>query len=67
MLTLEYNEELAKKVQREEAIEEGIEKGIEETTVKVVRNALKKNLSISDIAELTGLTEEEVNALKESN
>lgn len=91
MLTLEYNEELAKKVQREEAreeglreglqegiqkgiqkgiekgIEKGMEKGIEETTIKFIKNAFKKNLAISDIAELTGLTEEEINAWKKLN
>lgn len=90
-LTLEYNEELAKKVQREEAreeglkeglqeglqkgleeglekgLEKGVEKGVEETTIKFIKNALKKKLAISDIVELTGVTEEEINKWKELN
>lgn len=86
-LTLEYNEELAKKVQREEAreeglkeglqeglqkglqkgLEKGLEKGVEETTIKFIKNALKKKLAISDIVELTGVTEEEINKWKELN
>lgn len=65
MLTLEYNEELAKKIQREEAREEGKEEGKEEARLEFAKNALKKNLTISDIAELTGLTEKEILKLKQ--
>ena len=37
----------------------------EEKVRETVRNALKKNLTVSDIAELTGLTAAEIEALRE--
>ena len=62
--------------EKEKGIEEGIEKGIEKGKVigieegekkkeiKIVKNMLKSNLSIETIMEVTGLTEEEIENIK---
>lgn len=58
---------------RKEGFEEGIEKGIEkgkaegekEKAIEIAMNLLKMNLSIEAICEATGLTEKEINKLKE--
>jgi predicted transposase/invertase (TIGR01784 family) len=47
----------------EEGLEKGLEKGIEEGIKKVAQKALKRGLPLEDIAELTGLTEEEIAGL----
>lgn len=65
-LTLEYDEELAKKVQIEETKEEGIEQGLEQGLERVAKEALKRNMSISDIVTLTGLSEKKILKLKQS-
>ncbi len=44
---------------RRDAIEEGIEKG----KIEIAKNMLKKNMPLSDIVELTGLTKEEIQKL----
>jgi predicted transposase/invertase (TIGR01784 family) len=43
--------------------EEGIEKGIEEGIEKVAINALNKGMSINEIIDITGLTEEQIERL----
>jgi predicted transposase/invertase (TIGR01784 family) len=43
--------------------EEGRAEGITEGRADVARNLKKKGMSISDIADVTGLTEEEIKAL----
>ena len=48
---------------REEGIQEGIEKGIEQRNVEIVRKMKEKGMSNAEIAELTGLTETEINDL----
>jgi predicted transposase/invertase (TIGR01784 family) len=60
MLLTEFNMDDAKRVWQEEAREEGIEKGIEKTA----KAALAKGLSVSDVADITGLGEEKVKKLK---
>jgi hypothetical protein len=40
-----------------------IEKGIE-TTIKIARRALARKMPVADIAEFTGLTEADIEALK---
>jgi predicted transposase/invertase (TIGR01784 family) len=60
MLFTEFNMDVAKKIWREEGVEEGIERGIEKTA----RSALAKGLSVSDVADITGLDEEGVRKLK---
>jgi predicted transposase/invertase (TIGR01784 family) len=44
--------------------EKGIEQGIEKGLVKVAKNALNKGMSIAEIIEITGLTAEQIKALK---
>ena len=56
---IEYNRRLA----RNEGWEEGREEGIEEARRLLARNMLAKGLAPSLIAEISGLTEEEVLAL----
>lgn len=48
----------------EEGIEKGINEGIKKGIEKVALNALNKGLSINEIIDLTGLTEEEIELLK---
>jgi predicted transposase/invertase (TIGR01784 family) len=60
MLLTEFNMDVAKRVWREEGVEEGIEKNREETA----KAALVKGLSVSDVADITGLDEERVKNLK---
>ena len=60
-------EEDKKKIQNSllfEAKEEGISKGISQEKVSIVKNMLKKNMSIEDISDVTGLTIDEINNLK---
>jgi predicted transposase/invertase (TIGR01784 family) len=49
---------------REEGLQEGLQKGRQEgrqgERVDIAKNLLRKNLSIEDVAEITGLTDEEV-------
>ena len=47
---------------RKEGIAEGEKKGI----LKVARNLLKKKVDISEIKELTGLTEKEIQELQDT-
>lgn len=47
----------------QEGIEKGIEKGIEQRNVEIVRKMKEKGMSNAEIAELTGLTETEINDL----
>jgi predicted transposase/invertase (TIGR01784 family) len=49
---------------REEGIEEGIEKGIEKGKIQVAKNMLAKNTTLDFIAEVTGLSIEEIKALQ---
>jgi predicted transposase YdaD len=56
MLLTEFNMDDAKRVWQEEAREEGLE--------KTAKAALAKGLSVSDVADITGLGEEKVKKLK---
>ena len=47
----------------EKGMKQGMEKGIEQATLNVVKNALKKGLSLELISELTGLPVEEIEKL----
>jgi predicted transposase YdaD len=60
MLFTEFNIDVAKRIWQEEALERGIEKTREETASA----ALAKGLSVSDVADITGLDEERVRKLK---
>jgi len=48
---------------REEGILEGIEKGIEKRNVEIAHKMKEKGLSNSEISEMTGLSEDEINDL----
>ncbi len=67
---VKYNEiEDAKREGKSLGIEEGKAlgkaEGIKEKTVEMVKNMLKKKMSIKDISEITGLTEENIQKLNE--
>ncbi|MCL2772644.1 MAG: hypothetical protein FWD71_04765 [Oscillospiraceae bacterium] len=63
MLTAEFDIDKYGEAMRKSGERKGIEKGIE----KVVLNAIKKNMPIEDIADMTGLTVDEINKLKHKN
>ena len=46
---------------------DGMEKGIQENKIEIAKNMLIKNLEIPLISEVTGLTVEEIEKLKEKN
>ena len=50
-----------------EAFADGIEQGIEQEKIETVKKMLEKNYSIQEIIDITGLTEEEITKIKESN
>ncbi len=52
----EYNYETDIRVQRREAFEDGVE----QKAIETANEALKMNLSIEQIAKLTGLSEEKI-------
>ena len=50
--------------ERQEGKLEGKTEGRKETLISVIRNMLKKQMSISTISELTGLSEKEIEKLQ---
>lgn len=50
---------------REEAIRQGLEQGIEQNKREITKRLLLKNLSIDEISEITGLSREEIQKIKE--
>ena len=64
MLFTEFDLDTAMEVWREEGMEKGMEKGIKEGEAKII-NALRKTMSIVEIARLTDLPVEEIEALTE--
>ena len=62
MLTLEYNEEVAKRVEREEAMEEGSE----QTRKLLIINNLRKGRPCDIVAEFLDVPIEEVEKIKDS-
>ncbi len=49
---------------REEGVEIGVEKGIEQEKIEIAKNCLTKGLSIEMIAEITGLSQAQIESLK---
>ncbi|MBE6141135.1 MAG: hypothetical protein E7172_06395 [Firmicutes bacterium] len=47
----------------EKGIAQGIEKGIEQNKITVAKNMLKKNIDMTDIVEITGLSEKRIKML----
>ena len=63
MLTAEFDIEKYGEAMRKSGEKSGIEKGIEKVAVK----AIKKNIPIEDISEMTGLTVDKIENLKKKN
>ena len=51
---------------KEEGIKEGIEKGEKESQLKIAKKLLERKMSTQEIAEITGLKEEEIEKLKDN-
>ena len=47
-----------------EGLEQGIEKGTQQKTLEIAKKMLNKNIDITTIEEITGLTKEEITKLK---
>ena len=47
----------------DDGVEDGIEKGIEQNQITVAKNMLKKNIDMTDIVEITGLSEKRIKML----
>jgi predicted transposase/invertase (TIGR01784 family) len=45
--------------------QEGIQEGREKTAWEIIKNSLKKGLSINTISEITGFSIEQINCMKE--
>ncbi|MDL2322975.1 hypothetical protein LJC52_03215, partial [Bacteroidales bacterium OttesenSCG-928-A17] len=61
---VDYAREEGRKKWREEGVEIGIKKGVEKGKILIAKNCLKKGLPSETIAELTDLSVEEINSLK---
>ena len=64
MLMQEFKTKDIARVNREAGREEGIELGIEQGVISVARELLSTNLTIDEIARVTGLTRVEVDHLR---
>jgi predicted transposase/invertase (TIGR01784 family) len=62
---MDHERAVARKEGRQEGRIEGRSEGRSEGRIEVAKNALRKNLSISDIADLTGLSPAEIEALRQ--
>ena len=49
---------------REKGLERGLERGREETQREIALNLLKKGIEVSDISEITSISEDEIKALQ---
>ena len=60
-----YPDHIQKEIEknREEGIEQGIEKGIEKGRIETARNMKAKGYPISDISDISGLTQQEIERL----
>ena len=69
-MTLQDELDMQRRLGHEEGIEEGIEKGLQEGRREekkdIALNMIHNNMSLEEIAKLTGLSIEEVRALAES-
>lgn len=64
MITLEYNEEIAKRVEREENREEGREQGRAEGREEIIKRCLEKFKSCEVVADMLDISLEEVQRVK---
>jgi predicted transposase/invertase (TIGR01784 family) len=56
----------AEQLNLEKSYDDGVGKGIEQRNIEIAKKMLTKNKAIEEIAELTGLTIEQIEALKHS-
>ena len=65
---LTYNTEMneARRKGWEEGIKQGIEKGEKESKLKIVKKLLARKIPTKEIAEITGLKEEEIEKMKDN-
>ena len=61
---LTYNTEMNEA--RRKGLEEGIEKGEKESKLKIAKKLLERKMSTKEIAEITGLKEEEIEKMKDN-
>lgn len=66
-LNFDDNDEMVKRTIRSEAFEDGITKGKTEEKLKTAKNLLKSGISEKIISDATGLSKEEINAIKLAN
>jgi len=57
------NSEFARRIHEHGLMEQGIEQGEHKKTIEIARKLIKKGTSISDISEITGLSEQETKQL----
>ena len=63
MLLAEYDYDTDIAVQRREAFDDGLSQGMQQAKLETAKNALTMNLSIEQVAALTGLSPEEIEKL----
>ena len=63
MLLTEYDYDTDIAVQRQEAYESGVEKGAQQKAIETAKNFISMGLSIEQVAQGTGLSIEEIQAL----
>ena len=63
MLLTEYDYDTDIAVQRQEAYESGVEKGLQQKAIETAKNFISMGLSIEQVAQGTGLSIEEIQAL----
>ena len=66
MLTLEYDEETARRVEREEAMEEGRREGGEQARRQLIISCLRKFKSCEVVADILDISVEEVQKIKDN-
>ncbi len=66
MLTLEYDEETARRVEREEAMEEGRREGGEQARRQLIISCLRKFKSCEVVADILDIPVEEVQKIKDN-
>ena len=62
----EFHQKELKRQEIKDATEAALKEGIEQEKISTAKNLLKKNIDINIISEVTGMTIEEINKLKES-
>ena len=63
--SLEYAKDEGYKTGKEEGMKAGIEEGRNERNLDIAKNLLKQNIAIDIISKATGLTQEEIEKLKD--